>query len=248
VKSFSKLSVIIPVLNECVTLPKLIARVQAVQLGHNLRLEIIVVDDGSTDGTRELLKTIAGIKPVLHPRNRGKGAALRTGIAESTGDILLFQDADLEYDPEDYPVMLEPILSGAADLVMGSRFLKEKPKFFIRGGQPFFSHYVGNHMIIFLTNLLFGLKNTDYEGCYKSFTREIADSFDIEADDFAFDNELIAKSLRLGFQLKEVPIRYSPRLYGEGKKIRWQHGVVILWTIMKWRFMPFKSRRKETCE
>ncbi len=237
--SYRKLSVIIPALNELKTIEKIVERVRSVKLPQGIETEVVVVDDGSTDGTRDLLRKIPGITPVLHEQNRGKGAALKTGIRHSTGDLILLQDADLEYTPEDYPVMIEPILSGRAEIVMGSRFLKKKPQFFTLDGQPFFSHYVGNHLIIWLTNFLFGLSHTDYEGCYKAFTRELAESFKIEADDFAFDNELICKSLRRRFRLAEVPIRYSPRLYSEGKKIKWHHGVIILRTILKWRVWPF---------
>ena len=237
--AYHKLSVIIPALNEVKTIEKIVDKVRSVQLPQAIEIEVVVVDDGSTDGTRELLGKIPGIIPVLHERNRGKGAALKTGIARATGDILLLQDADLEYTPEDYPAMIEPILAGRAEIVMGSRFLKEKPQFFTSNGQPFFSHYIGNYLIIWATNFLFGLRHTDYEGCYKAFTRELSRAFKIEADDFAFDNELICKSLRRGYRLAEVPIHYHPRLYSEGKKIKWHHGMVILWTILKWRFRPF---------
>lgn len=238
-RSLRKLSVIIPVLNEAGTIREVVRRVQSVTLTKALEREILVVDDGSTDGTREILKTLAGIQPLFHEKNLGKGAALKTGIRAATGDILLLQDADLEYNPEDYPALLSPLLRGEAELVMGSRFLNERPKFFTKDGAPFFSHYLGNYLIIWATNLLYGQRNTDYEGCYKTFTRSLIQSFPIEADGFAFDNELVCKSLRRGYRIEEAPIRYHPRLYSEGKKITWQDGLVMLWTIVKWRFLPF---------
>ncbi len=233
-----RLSVVIPVLNEEKTIEKLIQKVQRVSLP-GLEKEIVVVDDGSRDQTREILKQIQGIRYFFHEKNRGKGAALKTGIAHSTGDVLLLQDADLEYKPEDYPALVRPILKGDFQFVMGSRFLLEKPKFFTKSGAPFFSHYLGNHMIIWLTNFLYGQQNTDYEGCYKVFTRSLIQSIPIKADGFAFDNELICKSLRRGFKIAEVAIHYEPRLYSQGKKIKWQDGVLMLWTILKWRFLPF---------
>ena len=236
--SFKKLSVIIPALNEEKTIEELIQRVKRVSL-LELEKEIVVVDDGSRDRTIEILKRMPDIRLVLHEKNRGKGAALKTGITHAGGDILLLQDADLEYNPEDYPVLLQPILEGKAEFVMGSRFLFQKPRFFSADGDPFFSHYIGNQMIIRLTNFLYGQKMTDYEGCYKVFTKSLIQTIPITADGFAFDNELICKSLRRGYPLVEVPIQYYPRLYSQGKKIRWGDGVVMLWTILKWRFLPF---------
>lgn len=235
---FTKLSVIIPAHNEEKTLSRIIEKVRAVRVP-GLEKEIVVVDDGSKDGTREILRNLPGVKVFSHEKNRGKGAALKTGIRNATGEILLLQDADLEYNPEDYPAMVRPILDGRSEFVMGSRFLLEKPRFFTRDGAPFFSHYLGNHLIIGLTNLLYGQRHTDYEGCYKAFTKSLADSIPIETDGFAFDNELVAKVLRRGFRIVEAPIRYHPRLYSEGKKITWRDGAVMLWTLLKWRFLPF---------
>lgn len=240
-----KVSVIIPAFNEEKNIAEIVRRVQKV-IVPGIEKEIIVVDDASGDGTRNILKGLEGVCSVLHERNHGKGAAITTGISKASGDIILIQDADLEYDPEDYEKVIRPLAEGACDVVMGSRFLTEKPRFFTKNGDPFFSHFVGNLMIIWLTNFLFGRKFTDYEGCYKAFTRTVALTIPVEAKDFAFDNELICKSLRRGYTICEVPIRYHPRIYSEGKKIRWQHGVKILWTILKWRFLPFPSIRGGT--
>ena len=233
------LSIVIPVHNEERTIETVIQRVQQVPL-EGLQREIVVVDDCSTDGTAEILNRLNGtVRVVRHPSNLGKGAAVRSGFQAATGDILLIQDADLEYDPNDYPALVAPIVRGEADAVMGSRFLTQKPKFFPQHGDPFFSHYFGNKMIIWLTNLLYGFRATDYEGCYKAFTRRVVQEFPVTTNSFDFDNELICKLLRRRQRLVEVPIRYHPRLYSEGKKIRWQHGVRMLWAIIKWRVKPF---------
>ena len=233
------LSIIIPAYNEERTIETLLEKVLAVPL-HGVRREVIVIDDRSSDGTRERLKRFGpSIRIIEHPRNRGKGAAVRSGFQAATGDILLIQDADLEYDPNDYPQMIEPIVRGQADVVIGSRFLLQKPHFFTPGGQPFFTHFVGNLMIIWLANLLYGFRATDYEGCYKAFSRAVIARTPVVTDGFDFDNELICKLLRRRQRIVEVPIRYYPRLYGEGKKIRWQHGLQMLWAIIKWRVKPF---------
>ncbi len=236
--ALKKLSVLIPVFNEEGTIREVIAKVQAVQ-ALSLEKEIVVVDDCSRDATREILKTIPGIRCVFHDENLGKGGAIKTGITHSSGDVLLIQDADLEYNPEDYPALLKPILDEEADLVMGSRFLFKWPKFFTRDGQPFFSHFIGNLVITFLTNLLYGQNNRDYEGCYKVITKSLAVSIPVHTNGFAYDNELICKVLRRGNKIKEIPIRYASRSYSEGKKIRWRDGVKMVWTIVKWRVLPF---------
>ncbi|MBI3321170.1 MAG: glycosyltransferase family 2 protein [Candidatus Omnitrophica bacterium] len=233
-----RISVVIPVYNEAALIETTLRRVLATPL----EKEVIVVDDGSTDSTGEVLarlKEQLPIRVITHPKNRGKGLAVRHGFQAGTGDILIIQDADLEYDPNDYPSLIEPILRGEADAVIGSRFLWQHPTFFTPQGQPFFSHYLGNRLIIGLTNWLYGFRATDYEGCYKAFTREVIREIPIEASGFEFDNELICKLLRRGRRITEVPIHYSPRRYSEGKKIRWQHGIKILWTIVKWRVTPF---------
>ncbi len=232
------LSVIVPVYNEARLIEQALRRVAASPLD----TEVIVVDDASTDGTAEVLARLAQELPIrilTHPANRGKGAAVRTGFQAATGRILLIQDADLEYDPADYPALIEPIRRGEADAVLGSRFLRQRPRFFTPHGDPFFSHYIGNKVIIWLTNLLYGFHATDYEGCYKAFSREVIEATPVLAEGFEFDNELICKLLRRRRRLVEVPIRYTPRDYREGKKIRWPHGVKMVWTILKWRVKPF---------
>jgi len=232
-----KLSIIIAAYNEEATIAEILARVRKVALP-GIEREIVVVDDGSKDRTAEIVRTYPDVRFFQHPQNRGKGAALNTGIQNAEGDILLLQDADLEYSPEDYPDLLRPILEGRADLVLGSRFRYQGPRFFTKNGDPFFSHYIGNILIVALTNFLYGQKVTDYEGCYKAFTRDIARKVTVKASGFEFDNELICKSLRLGYRLEEAAIHYKPRLYSEGKKIRPADGLKILWTIIQWRFLP----------
>jgi len=232
-----KLSVIIPAYNERSTIEAVVRRVQAVNLGP-IEKEIIVVDDGSRDGTTDILKALSGIRHILHERNVGKGAALTTGFRAATGDIVLIQDADLEYHPEDYRTVIQPIVDGTCDAVMGSRFLLYKPKFFGKRRSPYLTHYIGNKLIVVVTNLLCGQRFTDYEGCYKAFTRTVLASTPVEAKGFEFDNELVCKLMRKGARIVEVPIHYTPRTYAHGKKINWRHGLIILWTIVKWRFLP----------
>jgi glycosyltransferase involved in cell wall biosynthesis len=236
-----KLSVIIPAYNERSTIEAVVRRVQAVNLGP-IEKEIIVIDDGSRDGTTDILKALSGIRHILHERNAGKGAALTTGFQAATGDIVLIQDADLEYHPEDYRTVIQPIVDGTCDAVMGSRFLLYKPKFFGKRRSPYLTHYIGNKLIVVVTNLLYGQRFTDYEGCYKAFTRTVLASTPVEAKGFEFDNELICKLMRKGARIVEVPIRYTPRTYAHGKKINWKHGLIILWTIIKWRFLPIPVR------
>lgn len=232
-----KISIVIAAYNEAKTIEEVIRRVDAVLLP-GLEKEIIVVNDGSRDNTASILQRIPNIRAFSHEKNQGKGKALKTGISHATGDIIILQDADLEYNPEDYPALIHPILEGKSQLVLGSRFRLQGPRFFTKNGDPFVSHYIGNKMIIGLTNLLYGQKITDYEGCYKTFTRELAQRVNVQANGFEFDNELVCKSFRLGYKVVEVPIQYRPRLYSEGKKIKWKDGIRMLWTVLKWRFLP----------
>lgn len=232
-----RVSIIIPIYNEAATIEEIIRRVQGVDLG-GLEREILVVNDGSTDATATLLGRIPGIRPIHHAQNRGKGAAIRTGFQLATGNLVILQDGDLEYDPQDLTALIRPILEGRADAVMGSRFLLKKLHFFGPNHAPFLTHYLGNQMIIWFTNLLYHRRYTDYEGCYKAFTAEVVRSIPLTSTRFEIDNELICKLFRRGDRVIEVPIHYHPRSYQEGKKITWRHGVVVLWTILKWRILP----------
>jgi glycosyltransferase involved in cell wall biosynthesis len=240
-----KLSIVIPAYNEAAMIEAVIQRVQDVSLP-GLDREILVVDDGSTDGTADILRRLPGIRALFHVVNGGKGAALKTGIRAATGDVVLIQDADLEYDPDDYPAMIQPILDGTSEVVIGSRFLLERPVFWGKRRSPYFTHYIGNLIIVTLTNRLFRQSFTDYEGCYKAFTRKVLHSIPVLANGFEFDNELLCKIMRQGIRIVEVPIRYSPRTYAKGKKITWKHGAIILWTIVKWRFMPHRTSSVST--
>jgi glycosyltransferase involved in cell wall biosynthesis len=242
-----RLSVIIPVFNERQFVEEVLRRVQASGLAD----EMIVVDDGSTDGTRQILEELlkrqtAGqleteiaegrgrlrldiIRILFQEQNQGKGAALRLGFKEATGDLLLVQDADLEYDPKDYPKLLEPILDGRADVVYGSRFL---------GGPQrvhFFWHYVGNKFLTLLSDMITNLNLTDMESCYKVFRREVIEGIRLRSNRFGFEPEVTAKIAKAKWRVYEVPISYSGRSYEEGKKITWRDGFVALYSIVRYR-------------
>jgi glycosyltransferase involved in cell wall biosynthesis len=221
-----KLSVVIPVYNEARTIETLLERVLATPY----RKEILVVDDGSTDGTRELLAARDGrdgIRVLLHERNQGKGAALATGFAAATGDVLLIQDADLEYDPADYPVLLRPIEDGRADVVFGSRFLGGPHRCHL------FWHYVANKLLTFLSNAFTNLNVSDMETCYKVFRADVAKRIRITSKRFGVEPELTAKVARLRCRVYEVPISYAGRDYSEGKKIGFRDAVDALWCILR---------------
>jgi glycosyltransferase involved in cell wall biosynthesis len=221
------LSVLIPVFNERATVERLLERVRA----SPLRLEVIVVDDGSTDGTRELLPDLQerGLIDtlVLHPENRGKGAALRTGLERATGDVVVVQDADLEYDPAEYPVLVEPILRGQADAVYGSRFLSGPHRVL------YFWHSVGNRVLTLMSNVFTDLNLTDMETCYKVIRRDLLQSFPLRSNRFGFEPEVTARLAQSGARIYEVPISYHGRSYAEGKKIGWRDGVSAIWTILR---------------
>ena len=221
------LSVVVPVYNEEVFAEVLLRRVAA----QPHRMEIIAVDDGSSDDTlavlRRLEQELEPLRVLAHPQNRGKGAALRTGFADARGDVVIIQDADLEYDPKDYPVLLEPLLDGRADVVYGSRFL---------GGPHrvlYFHHYLGNKALTLLSNLATNLNLTDMETCYKVFRREVLDQLDLTSDRFGFEPEFTAQVAARRLAVYEVPISYSGRTYEEGKKITWRDGVEALWVILR---------------
>jgi len=216
-----------PVYNERTTIDAIVRRVLAVPL----RLELIVVDDGSSDGTGEMLDRLAGELGfrVLRQPNAGKGAALRRGFAAVTGDIVVIQDADLEYSPEEFPLLIDLIVKGRADAVYGSRFLGRHRAFM-------FAHYVGNKLVTLATNVLYNTMLTDMETCYKAMKIEVLRSMTLRSNGFGIEPEITAKIFKRGYRVYEVPITYDGRGYGEGKKITWTAGLVALWVLLKYRF------------
>ena len=227
------LSIVIPVFNEVNTIKGILERIQEVHLPQIANREIVVVDDYSTDGTRDVLaayKDQTTIKIIHHDRNRGKGAALRTGIAHTTGSLVIIQDADLEYDPQEYPKLLAPIMAGKADVVYGSRFAGGESKRVL-----YYWHFLGNKFLTTLSNMFTNINLTDMETCYKVFRGEIIRSIRIEEDRFGFEPEVTSKVARMGCRIFEVGIGYSGRTYAEGKKINWKDGVRAIWCILRYR-------------
>lgn len=224
-----RLSIIIPVYNEEATVEELIRRVRTVDLP--LEREIVVVDDASTDGTAKILARLEkdGLTLLRHDTNRGKGAAIRTALGRTSGDLILIQDADLEYDPKDYARLLEPLLDGRADVVYGSRFLGGPHRVLL------FWHYVANSFFTFLTNFLYNVNLTDMGVCYKVFRAELLKSLVLRSDRFGFEPEVTAKICRRKARIYEVPISYSGRTYAEGKKIGWKDGFTYLWCLLRYR-------------
>jgi glycosyltransferase involved in cell wall biosynthesis len=222
------LSVVIPVYNEIATVEEIIRRVHAVPV----RTQIIVVDDGSTDGSRELLTTLQkelGFTLLLQAQNLGKGGALRRGFEAVQGDLVVIQDADLEYSPEEFPELIDLICQGRADVVYGSRFLGRHRVFM-------FTHYAGNRLLTLLTNIMYNTMLSDMETCYKVMRTEVIRSMRLESDGFGIEPELTAKIFKRRYRVYEVPITYDGRGYDEGKKITWRDGVVALWVLLKYRF------------
>lgn len=226
---YRSLSVIVPVFNERTTVGEIIRRIRAVSVP--LELEVVVVDDGSSDGTDKVLAALqdSTVRVITHPTNRGKGAAIRTGLATARGDLVLIQDADLEYDPEDWPRLLDPVLKGKAQVVYGSRFTGERKNMF-----P--SHWLGNRFLTLATNVLYRSTLSDMETCYKLFDRRVLEGLTVRSQRFDFEPEITAKVLRRGYRIYEVPISYTGREISEGKKISWRDGVGALVALVRYRF------------
>ncbi|HEV3282285.1 MAG TPA: glycosyltransferase family 2 protein [Acidimicrobiales bacterium] len=227
---YSLLSVIIPVFNERSTVAELLRRVRTVELP--LDLEVIVVDDGSSDGTDKILSALGDstVRVISHQANKGKGAAVRTGLEAARGDLVIIQDADLEYDPEDWPKLLDPLLRGKTLVVYGSRFTGERKNML-----PM--HWLGNRFLSLVTNLLYSSTLSDMESCYKLFDRRVLEGITIESDRFEFEPEITAKILRRGHRIYEVPISYAGREPDEGKKITWRDGIGALKALVRYRFI-----------
>lgn len=228
-KDYKTLSVIVPVYNERVTVAEVIRRARTSEVP--LTVDIVVVDDGSSDGTDKVLAAVedSTVRVVTHPHNMGKGAAVRTGLAHAKGDLVLIQDADLEYDPDDWPDLLDPILKGKTHVVYGSRFTGARKNML-----PL--HWVGNRFLSLVTNVLYSTTLSDMETCYKLFDRRAIEGLKVVSNQFDFEPEITAKILRRGFRIYEVPISYAGRELSEGKKITWKDGFAALWALVRFRY------------
>jgi glycosyltransferase involved in cell wall biosynthesis len=226
-----KLSVIVPVYNERNTVVEVLRRMRAVELPDGIEREIIVIDDGSNDGTRDVLRQLGDstVRVLVHDVNRGKGASVRTGLALATGDYVLIQDADLEYDPDDWPRLIAPVIRGRARVVYGSRFTGERRNMLLL-------HWIGNRMLSLVTNVLFNSTLSDMETCYKLVDRSLLNELALRSDHFDIEPEITAKILKRRIRIYEVPISYMGREFDEGKKITWRDGFAALWTLVKFRF------------
>jgi glycosyltransferase involved in cell wall biosynthesis len=229
--TFHTLTVIMPVFNERSTVAEIIRRMRAVKLPGGINLQVIVVDDGSSDGSEKVLRALedSTVRIITHKENKGKGAAIRSGLALATGDLLLIQDADLEYDPDDWPRLLEPVLKGKARVVYGSRFTGERKNML-----PL--HWAGNRFLSLMTNVLYSSTLSDMETCYKLFDAKVIEGMTIVSDRFDFEPEITAKVLRRGHRIYEVPISYAGREVAEGKKITWRDGFGALRALIRFRF------------
>jgi len=231
------LSIIIPVYNEAKTLKNILSKVKRTKLPEGVNKEIIVVNDASTDETAKILIREKSIKVLAHEKNKGKGGAIVTGLKNSSGDMIIIQDADLEYDPSDYTRLLKPIITGKAKIVYGTRLAGYRLKLFGNDKTPHPTHLLGNRFLTFITNILYGGDITDMETGYKVFKREVLKGVKIKSNKFEFEPEITAKMLKRGYKIYEVPIKVKPRSYEEGKKITWIDGFSAVWTLFKYRFV-----------
>lgn len=233
-----KLSIIIPVFNEESTIKELLKRVARVKLPDSLGKEMIVIDDCSTDKTGQILSRLKGIKfkYLRHDRNLGKGASVRHGISKASGDFIIIQDADLEYDPNDYSKLLEPILKSGAKIVFGTRLKNYPLRIWGEKKTVLPLHLIANKFLSWMVNMLYGSNLTDMETCYKLFTKEVIEKLNLKSNRFEIEPEITIKSLKLGYEIVEIPIKTKPRNYNEGKKIGFKDGLLAIWTIIKYRF------------